>query len=132
MPGRAEADVVLLGLLPRKQSRGGSISAVAAGRRRRPRGGWTSFSASATIRLVLEVAGGADDDLRAGVAGVVVALDVRDRDVGDHLGLAEHPAAERVLPKTASASTSWTRSWGSSSYIAISSITTWRSESISG
>ena len=35
-------------------------------------------------------------------------------------------------PKTASASTSWTRSCGSSSYIAISSSTTWRSESMSG
>ena len=45
---------------------------------------------------VLEVAGGADDDLRAGVATAAVALDVRDRDRGDHLGLAEHTAAERV------------------------------------
>ncbi len=35
-------------------------------------------------------------------------------------------------PKIAEASTSWTRSEGSSSYIAISSITTWRSESMSG
>ena len=35
-------------------------------------------------------------------------------------------------PKTASARTSWTRSCGSSSYIAISSSTTWRSESTSG
>ena len=35
-------------------------------------------------------------------------------------------------PKTAPASTSWTLSEGSSSYIAISSITTWRSESMSG
>ena len=35
-------------------------------------------------------------------------------------------------PKMASASTSWTLSEGSSSYIAISSMTTWRSESISG
>ena len=45
---------------------------------------------------VVEVAGGADDDLRAGVAGAAVALDVRDRDRGDHLGLAEHAAAQRV------------------------------------
>ena len=35
-------------------------------------------------------------------------------------------------PKTASASTSWTLSDGSSPYIAISSITTCRSESMSG
>ena len=35
-------------------------------------------------------------------------------------------------PNIAPASTSWTLSWGSSSYMAISSITTWRSESMSG
>ena len=35
-------------------------------------------------------------------------------------------------PKIAVASTSCTLSWGSSSYMAISSITTWRSESMSG
>ena len=35
-------------------------------------------------------------------------------------------------PNTASASTSCTLSEGSSSYMAISSITTWRSESMSG
>ena len=33
----------------------------------------------------------------ARVAGVVVGGDVGDRDRGDHLGLAEHPAPERVL-----------------------------------
>ena len=41
-------------------------------------------------------------------------------------------AAERVLAEDASSRTSWTRSEGSSSYIAISSSTTSRSESISG
>ena len=35
-------------------------------------------------------------------------------------------------PNIAPASTSWTLSCGSSSYMAISSITTWRSESMSG
>ena len=45
---------------------------------------------------MVEVTGGADDDLRAGVAATPVALDVRDRDRGDHLGLAEHPAPEWV------------------------------------
>ena len=47
--------------------------------------------------VVVEVAGGADDDLRRRVVGAAVGLDVGDRDRGDHLGLAEHPAPERVL-----------------------------------
>ena len=47
--------------------------------------------------LVVEVAGGADDDVGAGVAGLVVGVDVGDRDRGDHLGLAEHPATQRVV-----------------------------------
>ena len=59
--------------------------------------GLTSFSARPTIRSWLEMPGGADDDLRAGVARLVVSGDVRDRDRGDHLGLAEDAAAERVL-----------------------------------
>ena len=46
---------------------------------------------------MLEVAGGADDDVGAGVALAVVGLDLGNRDRGDHLGLAEHPPAQRVL-----------------------------------
>ena len=47
--------------------------------------------------LVVEVAGGADDDVGARVAGPVVGVDVGDRDRGDHLGLPEHAPAQRVL-----------------------------------
>ena len=52
--------------------------------------------------LVVEVPGGADDDVGARVAGLVVGLDVGDRDRGDHLGLAEHPAAQRMLAEDGS------------------------------
>ena len=98
MPGRAEADVVLLGVLlveaqPRR----------VLGRRRRatpfdaPAAGETRRSRELDDALVVEVPGGADDDVGAGVAGLVVGVDVGDRDRGDHLGLAEHPPPERVL-----------------------------------
>ncbi len=46
---------------------------------------------------MVDVAGGADDDVGAGVAGAAVGLDLGHRYRADHLGLAEHAAAERVL-----------------------------------
>ena len=46
--------------------------------------------------LVIDVARRRDDDVRACVVGAVIGVDVRDRDRADHLGLAEHPPAERM------------------------------------
>jgi len=43
-----------------------------------------------------EVTGGAADDLRAGLAGLAVVLDLRNRDRGDHIRLADDAAAQRV------------------------------------
>ncbi len=47
--------------------------------------------------LVVEMPGGADDDVLPGVASSVVGVDLGDRDRGDHLRLAQNAAAERVL-----------------------------------
>src|SRR5680860_1546454 len=93
---RAEADVVLLGVLrvEAQAARGGGL----LGRRRaiRPGGRRDEALGERDDLFVLEVAGGADDDVGAGVAVLAVGLDVRHRDRGDHLGLAEHAPAQRV------------------------------------
>ena len=46
---------------------------------------------------MVEVPGGADDDVGPGVASPVIGVDLGDRDRGDHARLAEHAAPERVL-----------------------------------
>ena len=79
-----------------KQSRGGPVEPGLRGDAAAVRRGGDEAFGQLDDAVVVEVAGGADDDLRAGVAGVAVALDVRDRDRGDHLGLTEHAAAQRV------------------------------------
>ena len=132
---RAEAEVVLLGLLLEKQPRGGWSGARRPrrrlGRRRPPlRQALRTISTSLSCSMLPAAA---TTRLRGRVALVVVARRCP--------GPARRPITSAVpmigrpsgwSPKTASASTSCTLSDGSSSYIAISSITTWRSESMSG
>ena len=47
-------------------------------------------------RVVVDVARRGDDDVRAGVAGPVVGVDVGNRNRADHLRLAQDPPAERM------------------------------------
>ena len=73
-------------------------SSSATGSSAVPAGGWRDQPPRQLgDPLVVEVPGGADDDVGAGVAGAVVGVDVRDRDRGDHLRLPQHPAPQRVL-----------------------------------
>ena len=82
--------------------------------------------------VVVEVAGGRDDDVARDVHRAVVGRDRAAGDRGDHLGSCRSQGVRADgRPKTASAIRSWTSSCGVSSYIAISSRTTSRSESSS-
>ena len=46
--------------------------------------------------IVLEVPRRGHHDVRARVAGPVIRVDVRNRDRADHLGLTQHPPAQRM------------------------------------
>src|SRR3954453_11646543 len=48
-------------------------------------------------RLVLEMTRGGDHDVGLGVAVVVIARDLGNRDRADHVGVSQHAATERVL-----------------------------------
>ena len=90
--------MVLLGLLA-VEAEAAARSGVAAVRRGawRPLPGVHVALGQRDDPLVIDVAGGRDDDVRAEVARLVVGGDVGDRDRADHVGGAEDPLAERVL-----------------------------------
>ena len=94
-----EADVVLLGVLRLEGESGCCVIALPGAR------------GTATLALgrgqeaprqlddlrVLEVSRGGGDEVRRRVPGVMVGANLRDGDRGDHLGIAQHPPAERVV-----------------------------------
>ncbi len=81
----------------RKQSRESPLERSLAGRSRPLARRLDQPLGQLDDAVVVEVPGGADDDLRRRVVGAAVGLDVRNRDRGDHLGFAQHPPTERVL-----------------------------------
>ena len=99
-PGRRQADVVLLGVA-REEQPAAAVDDAASSARRARRAELQALGDERAERVVLDVAGGRDDDVAGAVAARVVRRDVAVRERAHGRRRADHGPAELVLAEHA-------------------------------
>ena len=115
----------------RTRGRGAAGAGSGSGAARAARAAAAACAGELDDRVVVHRAGGGDDDVARARSARVELADASTGVSRDHRRAADDGRPSGWSPKTASPSTSKTVSCGSSSYIAISSSTIWRSGSTS-